>query len=57
MPNGWTIWKNMVLDPVDRRVMDQLHEVKADLLQLRRAIWPLRDAIATSGPRGECPNQ
>jgi magnesium transporter len=26
--------------------MDQLHEVKSDLLVLRRAIWPLRDAIA-----------
>ncbi len=38
--------EELVLDPVDRRVMDQLHEVKADLLQLRRAIWPLRDAIS-----------
>jgi magnesium transporter len=26
--------------------MDQLHDVKADLLILRRAIWPLRDAMA-----------
>jgi magnesium transporter len=26
--------------------MDKLHEVKADLLILRRAIWPLRDAMA-----------
>src|SRR5207244_11168190 len=38
--------EELVLEPVGRRVMDQLHEVKADLLVLRRAIWPLRDAIA-----------
>jgi len=38
--------EDMVMDPVGRRVMDLLHEVKADLLVLRRAIWPLRDAIA-----------
>jgi magnesium transporter len=38
--------EELVMDPVGRRVMDQLHEVKADLLVLRRAIWPLRDAIA-----------
>jgi magnesium transporter len=28
------------------QVMDELHAVKADLLILRRAIWPLRDALA-----------
>ena len=38
--------EEMVIDPVGRQVMDQLHTVKADLLILRRAIWPLRDAIA-----------
>jgi magnesium transporter len=39
--------EELVLDPaVSRIVMDQLHEVKADLLVLRRALWPLRDAIA-----------
>jgi len=38
--------EELVLEPVGRRVMDRLHEVKADLLTLRRAIWPLRDAIA-----------
>lgn len=38
--------EEMVMDPVGRRVMDQLHEVKADLLILRRALWPLRDAMA-----------
>jgi magnesium transporter len=35
-----------VLDPRKLRVIDRLHEVKADLLILRRAIWPLRDAMA-----------
>jgi magnesium transporter len=36
----------MVLEVAGREVMDHLHGVKADLLTLRRAIWPLRDAIA-----------
>lgn len=39
--------EELVLDPsVGRAVMDHLHEVKADLLVLRRTIWPLRDALA-----------
>jgi magnesium transporter len=38
--------EDAVLDPRNARVMDQLHEVKADLLILRRAIWPLRDAMS-----------
>ncbi len=38
--------EEMVMEPVGRQVMDKLHEVKADLLTLRRAIWPLRDAMA-----------
>jgi magnesium transporter len=39
--------EELVLDPsVSRAVMDQLHEVKADLLVLRRTLWPLRDAMA-----------
>jgi magnesium transporter len=38
--------ENQVLEPRNVRVMDLLHEVKADLLILRRAIWPLRDAMA-----------
>jgi magnesium transporter len=38
--------EDAVLEPRNTRVMDQLHEVKADLLILRRAIWPLRDAMA-----------
>jgi magnesium transporter len=38
--------EDSVLDPRDLHVMDRLHDVKADLLILRRAIWPLRDAMA-----------
>jgi len=35
-----------VVQPRNMQVMDELHSVKADLLILRRAIWPLRDALA-----------
>lgn len=38
--------EELVMQPRGRRVIDQLHDVKSDLLVLRRAIWPLRDAIA-----------
>jgi magnesium transporter len=38
--------EDRVLDRTDRAVIDQLHEVKSDLLILRRAIWPLREALA-----------
>jgi magnesium transporter len=38
--------EDAVLESHSRRTMDQLHEVKADLLVLRRAIWPLREALA-----------
>jgi magnesium transporter len=38
--------EDLVMDPRGRVVIDLLHEVKADLLILRRAIWPLRDAVA-----------
>jgi magnesium transporter len=38
--------EEMVMEPVGRQVIDQLHQVKADLLILRRAIWPVRDAMA-----------
>jgi magnesium transporter len=37
--------EDAVLESHSRRTMDQLHEVKADLLILRRAIWPLREAL------------
>jgi magnesium transporter len=38
--------EDTVLEVQGRHVMDELHEVKSDLLILRRAIWPLRDAVA-----------
>jgi len=38
--------EEQVLNPRSVRAVDHLHEVKADLLVLRRAIWPLRDAMA-----------
>jgi magnesium transporter len=38
--------EELVMEPRGRRVTDELHDVKSDLLVLRRAIWPLRDAIA-----------
>ena len=39
--------ENQTMEPPrGRAVIDGLHEVKSDLLVLRRAIWPLRDAIA-----------
>lgn len=38
--------EDMVMEPVGRRPIDRLHEVKADLLVLRRAVWPVRDAMA-----------
>lgn len=41
--------EDQVLEPGNREVMKRLHEVKSDLLILRRAIWPLRDALAQLG--------
>jgi magnesium transporter len=38
--------EEIVMEPRGRQTIDQLHDVKADLLVLRRAIWPLRDAMA-----------
>jgi magnesium transporter len=38
--------EELVMEPVGRRLIDELHAVKSDLLVLRRAIWPLRDAMA-----------
>ncbi|QDU26514.1 Magnesium transport protein CorA [Anatilimnocola aggregata] len=36
-----------VLERPEKRLMDALHMVKADLLMLRRAIWPMREAVAS----------
>jgi magnesium transporter len=38
--------EDIVLEVQGRHVMDELHALKSDLLTLRRAIWPLRDAVA-----------
>jgi len=38
--------EDSVLEVQGRHIMDELHAVKSDLLTLRRAIWPLRDAVA-----------
>lgn len=38
--------EDLVMEPVGRQVIDELHAVKTDFLILRRAIWPLRDAMA-----------
>jgi magnesium transporter len=40
------VLEDAVLETHARKTMDQLHEVKADLLVLRRAIWPMREALA-----------
>jgi magnesium transporter len=39
--------EEQVLDRPDNALMDSLHTVKADLLMLRRAIWPMREAVAS----------
>lgn len=41
------VLEDEVLDRPDTRLMDSLHIVKADLLMLRRAIWPMREAVAS----------
>ncbi|MFN0022228.1 MAG: magnesium/cobalt transporter CorA [Pirellulaceae bacterium] len=40
------VLEDSVLDRPTRQTMDELHQVKADLLLIRRAIWPQREAIA-----------
>lgn len=46
--------EEQVMEPRRRKVIDDLHDVKSDLLVLRRGIWPLRDAIALLA-RGDHP--
>jgi len=36
-----------VYTEADRDTITQVHELKSDLLQLRRTVWPLRDALST----------
>lgn len=40
------VLEDLVLEVQGRHVMDELHQVKSNLLVLRRAIWPLRDTVA-----------
>lgn len=42
-----------VLGPLDRRVLKQLHESRRELLVLRRAVWPLREALAQAARDGQ----
>jgi len=46
-----------VMGPLDKRVMQRIHDVRHSLLVLRRAAWPLRDALAsaTREPRPRLP--
>lgn len=37
--------ENKVIDKPTPRTLNKVHKIKRELLQLRRAIWPLRDAI------------
>lgn len=37
--------ENKVVDKPTTRTLSKVHKIKRELLQLRRAIWPLRDAI------------
>jgi magnesium transporter len=36
-----------VVERPDANLMPQIHEVRRDLLAIRRAVWPLRDALST----------
>jgi len=38
--------ENKVVDKPTPRTLSKVHKIKRELLQLRRAIWPLRDAIS-----------
>lgn len=40
------VLEDSVLEHPTRQTMDGLHQVKADLLLVRRAIWPQREALA-----------
>ena len=39
------VLESQVITRVDNQMIAQIHQVKRDLLVLRRAIWPLREAI------------
>lgn len=37
--------EDLVLDRPDRRTIAEVHNVKRDLLQVRRAVWPMREVV------------
>ena len=37
--------EDLVLDRPDRQTINQIHEVKRELLLLRRAVWPMREVV------------
>ncbi len=39
--------EDLVLDRPDRRTINEIHEVKRELLLLRRAVWPMREVVNT----------
>lgn len=39
--------EDVVVERPNRRTLEEIHQVKRELLSLRRAIWPQRDAIST----------
>jgi magnesium transporter len=39
--------EDLVLDNPERRTISQIHQVKRDLLLLRRAAWPMREVVST----------
>lgn len=42
-----------VLGPLDRRVLKRLHESRRELLTIRRAVWPLREALSQATRDGQ----
>jgi len=39
--------ENQVVEDANRHVLDELHAIKGELVMLRRAVWPHREALAT----------
>jgi magnesium transporter len=39
--------QDLVLMDTGRRTLTRIHRIRRDLLELRRGVWPLRDALAT----------
>lgn len=39
--------ENQVVEDASRRSLDELHSIKGELIMLRRAVWPHREALAS----------